>query len=77
MIEALVQYIKDKGFLVDVYPGELVISKKVGEQKISMNWAISQLDIQYLYAAKEILFQEADDRMRTVDEAIQKSIEQA
>lgn len=69
MIEALVSYIQDQGYLVDVLPGRLIIRKYVQGQLLSLSWMIAQVDVQYL--PKEVLFDMADRKLAELRRAEQ------
>lgn len=71
MLEALVNYITEKGFAVVVRPGMLHIAKKAADGTLcNAVWAIPHIDMQYLVSRKEILFEQADSWMCKVNQAI-------
>jgi hypothetical protein len=69
MIEALIAYIEDKGFKVDVFPDRLLISRQAGDKLWSYGWAISRQSLTYARTCKELLFHEADYRLSQFDKA--------
>ena len=68
MIELVVKYIRDKGFMVDVRPGVLVIRKYAKGELCSLGWSISQYDIRPEF--EEVLYAEATKRCEQIDQAI-------
>lgn len=68
MIELLVKYIQDKGFIVDVHPGILVIRKYVKDQLYGIDWAISKHDLRPEF--EQWLYEAATDRCEQIDQAI-------
>lgn len=76
MIGEIIQHILDKGFSIiytydNTHYGNHIIriKKYCGEKVFSNQWAISDLDIASLNS-KQVLLDEADYRMKQVDEAV-------
>lgn len=70
MIEAIVKYIEEKGFQVDVSPSMLLIWKKVGGKRAMCSWMISQMEIRYLVDWRVLLLQ-ADGKMEQLTRLIE------
>ncbi len=68
MIELVVKYIRDKGFIVDVRPGVLVIRKYAQDELCSIGWAISPYDLRPEF--EEVLYYQATKRCEQIDQAI-------
>ncbi len=48
MIEALIAYIQEQGYSVDVLPERLIIRKYVDGQLLSLGWGIAKIELQAL-----------------------------
>lgn len=72
MIEALVQYIEEKGFQVDVSPSMLLIWKMVEGKRAVCSWMISRLETQHLVDWRVLLLQ-ADGKMEQLTQLIEGS----
>ena len=75
MIEALIHYLLSKGVNVAVLPERLYIWKIIGGQKLTLSWAISKYELAHM--EKELLFCEADERLREFAYAENAAIREA
>jgi hypothetical protein len=73
MIEALVDYIRQKGYTVGVLTGRLLFKKQVtvrGEERVfGYGWVIDPRDLNQI--PKEWFFHQADRYMAEIEQAIQ------
>lgn len=70
MIEALIDYIQQKGCNVSVMTESLLLWKIAKGQRINKNWRISKLELNQIVDAS-LLFQEADRQIGMIDKAIE------
>lgn len=71
MIEALVSYIEEKGFHVDIAPSMLLIWKMAEGKRAVCSWMISQTEIKYLVDWRVLLL-EADLKMGQITKLIEE-----
>jgi hypothetical protein len=78
MIEVLIQYIRDKGFIVDIipafeqHPGVLMIRKYAGKELCSVSWCIPKQDLRP--ELEEYLHDVADHYMDMIDTGIAEKV---
>lgn len=80
MIELLVKYIQDKGYICDVCPRMLIIRKYAPRPRpwggldrptlelVGVNWMISPVDLKYAY--EHVMYQAADRKLEEIEQAI-------
>ena len=68
MIELLIQYIRDKGYIVDVRPSTLLIRKYAKDQLFSIAWMIFKDDLRP--DAEELLYYQATRKCDEIEQAI-------
>lgn len=68
MVELLVKYIQDKGYIVDVLPHTLVIRKEAKGQLFSLSWGIHSSDMRPDF--EEVLYYAATRKLMELEEAI-------
>jgi hypothetical protein len=69
VIEALIAYIQDKGYKVDVFPSMLRLSKDMHGQRFTLNWAIDPIELSEVYGLPDHLYWLAHIQFAKFDQA--------
>jgi len=69
VIEAIINYIQEKGYIVGVIPGCLLIRKMAKGRQWGINWAISKVELRSL--SWDLLTHAADQRLELMEKAIE------